>query len=87
MPKRIVICFDGTWNTPAEPDAGLAQLHQNFERLADLGDAQMRQLIEHVDPNAGVKTNVCRFYRSVLRLGDGQIASGEIEQAKWYDKG
>lgn len=87
MPKRIVLCFDGTWNTPAELHDGLAELHENFERLAGLGDAKMREAIEHVDPNAGIETNVCRFYRSVLRLGAGDVGPGELQQTKWYDKG
>lgn len=87
MPKRIVLCFDGTWNTPSEKFAGLASLHEHFEELAGLGDAKMRAAIEHVDPNAGIETNVCRLYRSVLRLGDGEMRPGELPQVKWYDKG
>jgi hypothetical protein len=65
--KRIVLCFDGTWNTPAEKFAGLAELRARFQNLAELGDAAMREAIERVDPAAGVETNVCRLYRSVLR--------------------
>jgi uncharacterized protein (DUF2235 family) len=87
MPKRVILCFDGTWNTPAEPHAGLAELDERFRRLADLDDAAMRQEIEHVDPNAGVETNVCRLYRSVLRLGEGDVPPGELQQTKWYDRG
>jgi uncharacterized protein (DUF2235 family) len=84
MTKRIVLCFDGTWNTPAEKFSGLKALHQRFAELGLLPDAQMRAAIEHVDPKAGVETNVCRFYRSVLRLGPGDKGG---EQTKWYDKG
>jgi uncharacterized protein (DUF2235 family) len=87
MSKRIVLCFDGTWNTPAEKFTGLAKLHEEFERLTGLGDDAMRAAIEHVDPQAGVETNVCRFYRSVLRQSPADVAPGELAQTKWYDKG
>ncbi|MBV9251228.1 MAG: DUF2235 domain-containing protein, partial [Acetobacteraceae bacterium] len=86
MPKRIVLCFDGTWNTPSENFSGLSELHAKFAKLADLDDAEMRAAIEHVDQNAGVETNVCRLYRSVLRL-EGVQPAGELGQVKWYDKG
>jgi uncharacterized protein (DUF2235 family) len=87
MAKRIVLCFDGTWNTPAEKFSGLAQLHERFARLLGLGNAEMQAEIEHVDPNAGVETNVCRLYRSVLRLEGDATSRGELAQTKWYDKG
>jgi uncharacterized protein (DUF2235 family) len=87
MSKRIVLCFDGTWNTPAEKFSGLAALHERFKELAGLSDADMRAAIEHVDPAAGVETNVCRLYRSVQRLGAGDVQAGELPQTKWYDKG
>jgi uncharacterized protein (DUF2235 family) len=87
MSKRIILCFDGTWNTPAEKFTGLAKLHEEFERLTGLGDDAMRAAIEHVDPQAGVETNVCRFYRSVLRQSATDVAPGELAQTKWYDKG
>jgi uncharacterized protein (DUF2235 family) len=87
MPKRIVLCFDGTWNTPSEKFAGVAGLHKHFEELAGLGDAEMRAAIEHVDPDAGIEADVCRLYRSVLRLGNGDAQPGELPQLKWYDKG
>ena len=87
MPKRIVLCFDGTWNTPAEKFAGLAELHARFRELAGLGDTEMSKAIEHVDPEAGVETNVCRLYRSVLRLDSDGQNGGELRQTKWYDKG
>jgi uncharacterized protein (DUF2235 family) len=87
MAKRIVVCFDGTWNTPAEKYVGLAKLHDNFERLSGLDDAEMQAAIEKVDAAAGVETNVCRFYRCVLRLDGGQAGPGAVAQTKWYDKG
>src|SRR4051812_2257841 len=87
MPKRIVLCFDGTWNTPAEKFAGLAELHARFRELGGRGDTGMRAAIEHVDPEAGVETNVCRLYRSVQRLDSQGLGSGEPGQTKWYDKG
>lgn len=87
MPKRIVICFDDTWNTPAEKFAGLAKLHERFARLVGLGQDEMRAEIERVDPQAGVETNVCRFYRSVLRRSPSEVPPGEFAQTKWYDKG
>lgn len=87
MSKRIVLCFDGTWNTPAEKFAGLAELHARFRDLAGLGDAEMRKAIEHVDPEAGVETNVCRLYRSVLRFESAGQNGAELGQTKWYDKG
>lgn len=87
MSKRIVLCFDGTWNTPAEKFAGLAELHARFRDLAGLGDAEMRKAIEHVDTEAGVETNVCRLYRSVLRFESIGQNGAELGQTKWYDKG
>lgn len=87
MPKRIVLCFDGTWNIPSEHFTGLAALHAHFAELAGLGDREMREAIEHVDPNAGVETNVCRFYRSVLRFSADDPKAGGIGQTKWYDRG
>jgi uncharacterized protein (DUF2235 family) len=87
MPKRIALCFDGTWNTPSEEFAGLAELHARFRDLAGLGDDEMRRAIEHVDPAAGVETNVCRLYRSVLRFDDDTQTGSEVGQTKWYDKG
>jgi uncharacterized protein (DUF2235 family) len=84
MTKRIVVCFDGTWNTPSERHTGLAALHQRFSDLAGLSDDEMVAEIETVDPAAGVETNVCRLYRSVLRLN---AAGAELDQTKWYDRG
>ncbi len=87
MAQRIVLCFDGTWNTPAEKFSGLAALHEKFKELNALADADMRAAIEHVNPKAGVETNVCRLYRSVLRLDRTAVKPGELPQTKWYDKG
>ncbi len=47
----------------------------------------MQAVIEHVDPQAGVETNVCRFYRAVRRRSPSEVAPGEFAQTKWYDKG
>lgn len=87
MPKRIVICFDGTWNTPAEKFVGLQALHQRFAELGVAGPAAMEAAIERVDAAAGVETNVCRLYRSVLRRSADQAGAGDLAQTKWYDKG
>lgn len=87
MPRRIVLCFDGTWNTPAEQFVGLKDLHEHFREMSGLGDEAMRAAIEHVDPQAGVETNVCRLYRSVRRIAPGEEGPGELPQTKWYDRG
>jgi hypothetical protein len=87
MAKRIALFFDGTWNTPDEKFSGLADLHARFKTLNGLSDAAMRAEIEHVDPNAGVETNVCRLYRSVQRLLPADVPPGHFAQTKWYDKG
>jgi len=87
MHKRIVICFDGTWNTPSEPYGGLQKLHDEAERLLGLGDAAMRAEIEQVSATAGVETNVCRLYRSVLSQAATDPGADGIGQVKWYDKG
>src|SRR5262249_2185497 len=71
MPKNICLCFDGTWNTPAN-DADL-----NAVEAAD-GDG-----IETVDRKAGVATNVCRLYRAIKI----SAAKGAVRQVKWCDKG
>lgn len=84
MSKRIVLCFDGTWNTPSERFVGLKRLHQHFAELEALGEQGMREAIEHPDPNAGPETNACRFYRAVRRT---EAAAGRPGQTKWYDKG
>jgi hypothetical protein len=77
MPKRTVICFDGTWNTPAEKFSGLAKPHERFARLIGPGQDEMQAEIEHVDPQAGVETNVSRFYRAVRRRSPSEVAPGE----------
>lgn len=87
MPKRIVLCFDGTWNTPATGSGRLANLFNNFARMRGGGADAVRRAIEHVDPNAGVETNVCRLYRSVIRREGGAVPPGEMGQVKWYDAG
>ncbi len=77
MAKRIAICFDGTWNTP-----------DNKGDLDHLERTDHRDEIwfERVNKNAGVETNVCRLYRSVLTISPGDAKDG-IAQIKWYDKG
>ncbi len=77
MPKRIVLCFDGTWNTSSD-HADLAGV-----AVADPGDDSR---FDAVSSAAGVETNVCRMFRSVLRIADGEHG-GELAQVKWYDKG
>lgn len=79
MPKRIVLCFDGTWNTPND-HADLDAMHPNHSSQED-------ERFDKVDPNACIETNVCRLYRSVLS-GDGcDASSDDLQQIKWYDKG
>ena len=85
MPKRIVICFDGTWNTPAERFVGLQKMHAWMDQLRGRGPDDMRQALEAVDPGPdAVETNVCRFYRAVVRREAGP---GTMGQVKWYDAG
>jgi len=84
MPKRIVICFDGTWNTPGENFQGLSKLHARFAGLRNRGQDAMRAAIEAVDTGNLVETNVCRLYRSVRR--SSQPVDG-FTQVKWYDGG
>ena len=73
MSKRIVLCFDGTWNTPSSQ--------------ADLKGAASGLCCERVDPAAGVETNVCRLYRSIKTTEHPDPGSGERAQVKWYDQG
>jgi uncharacterized protein (DUF2235 family) len=86
MPKRIVVCFDGTWNTPSETYVGLKALHARFAALGDKRTDEIEDALEHVEAAGAVETNVCRFYRSVRRLSAADAPDG-IAQAKWYDKG
>jgi uncharacterized protein (DUF2235 family) len=88
MAKRIILCFDGTWNTPAEKFAGLRALHARFETLGARGDEALRRALEAIDPGPdAVETNVCRLYRSIRRLAPGEIAPDSMGQIKWYDAG
>lgn len=87
MAKRIVLCFDGTWNTPATGTGRLSRLFDNFAKMHGGGADALRQQIETVDPTAGVETNVCRLYRSVVRREGGAVPPGEMGQVKWYDAG
>jgi uncharacterized protein (DUF2235 family) len=68
--KRIAVCFDGTWNTPDEPD-----------EIGFAGGAD--GTFETVNPDAGVETNVCRLYRSIVK----GVSDDGVEQIKWYDQG
>jgi uncharacterized protein (DUF2235 family) len=79
MPKRIVLCFDGTWNTPKDR-ADLDAMHPDHS-------AQDDNQLHKVDPNAGVETNVCRLFRSVLSGDERDSSSDDLFQIKWYDKG
>jgi uncharacterized protein (DUF2235 family) len=82
MPQRIVICFDGTWNTPGETFKGLAALHARFAGLPK-DRHQLMQALE--GPGTGLaETNVCRLFRAVKRL---PAAAGGFGQVKWYDGG
>jgi uncharacterized protein (DUF2235 family) len=84
--KRIVLCFDGTWNTPSEKVVGMQDMHDRLASLAGDSAAALEAAVEHVNPDAGIETNVCRFYRSVLRQ-EGSRDGGELAQVKWYDNG
>jgi len=79
MPKRIVLCFDGTWNTPKDR-ADLDAMHPDHSSQDD-------NQLHKVDPNAGVETNVCRLFRSVLSGDERDSSSDGLFQIKWYDKG
>ena len=74
-------------DTPAEKFSGLANPHERFARLIGPGQDEMQAVIEHVDPQAGVETNVCRFYRAVRRRSPSEVAPGEFAKTKWYGKG
>lgn len=85
MGKRIVLCFDGTWNTPAENFTGLKALHARFEALGAGSDEAMRAALDGAPPrDDAVETNVCRLYRAVRRRA---AADGQPGQVKWYDAG
>ena len=73
MPKRICLCFDGTWNTPSNS--------------ADLDEVTAPQdaSFEIVTANGAVETNVSRLYRSIRAIPGS--AAGATAQVKWYDKG
>jgi uncharacterized protein (DUF2235 family) len=73
MPKRICLCFDGTWNTPSNS--------------ADLDEVTAPQddSFEIVKANGAVETNVCRLYRSIRAIPGS--AAGPTAQVKWYDRG
>jgi uncharacterized protein (DUF2235 family) len=80
MPKRIVLCFDGTWNTPSDP----ADLHAVDHDHCSQED----KYFDKVDPNAGIETNVCRLFRSVWSgCGHDRNGGADLYQIKWYDKG
>lgn len=75
MPKRICLCFDGTWNTPSN--------NADLDAVTAAGDGTS---FEKVDLKAGIETNVCRLYRSI-KAGPPKKGSDGIMQVKWYDKG
>ncbi|MBX9700025.1 MAG: DUF2235 domain-containing protein [Acetobacteraceae bacterium] len=89
MPKRIVLCFDGTWNTPAEKFVGLKALHARVKGFSDAGGKPaILQALEAVDPGPdAVETNVCRFYRSVVAREPAKDGAGAVGQVRWYDAG
>lgn len=76
MSKRIVMCFDGTWNTPGERFKGLAALHERFGGLPT--DRDDLEAALRGDGAGLVETNVCRLFRATRR-GPAQV--------KWYDGG
>lgn len=79
MGKRIVLCFDGTWNTPDD--------HADLDGVAKRRAGGQAPAFEEVDERAGVETNVCRLYRSVKRVAAAEATGGRVEQVKWYDEG
>jgi uncharacterized protein (DUF2235 family) len=78
MPKRIALCFDGTWNTPSKSD--------DVDGLSLLENRDDETWFEDVNDQVGVETNVCRLYRSILR-GTPPAGSSKMSQVKWYDRG
>ncbi|MBY0332272.1 MAG: DUF2235 domain-containing protein [Acetobacteraceae bacterium] len=89
MPKRIVLCFDGTWNAPAEKFVGLKALHDRAKALCDAGGKPaVLQALEALDPGPdAVETNVCRFYRSIVARQPEKDGAGPVGQVRWYDAG
>src|SRR6266699_2000489 len=74
MPKRVCLCFDGTWNTPA-----------NQADLDAVAPARSGISFESLTARPGVETNVCRLYRSIKATP--KDSPGATTQIKWYDKG
>lgn len=79
MPKRIAICFDGTWNSPSH--------HAELEQVAANHKDRESAWFDSVDPMAGPETNVCRLYRSIRKIVPEDVGAGSFGQVKWYDKG
>jgi uncharacterized protein (DUF2235 family) len=79
MPKRIVLCFDGTWNTPSD--------HADLDAVDRRRYLQDDDSLDKVDSSVGTETNICRLYRSVLSVPAPSPSTGGLAQMKWYDKG
>jgi uncharacterized protein (DUF2235 family) len=71
MPKRICLCFDGTWNTPSN--------------RAELKLGTASACSETID--AGIETNVCRLFRSIQAVASTGPGGATCAQVKWYDAG
>jgi uncharacterized protein (DUF2235 family) len=78
MPKRIVLCFDGTWNTPG-----------NAGDLQDVLPLLEDHDIETTADTSLVETNVCRMYRSILKSGTSIQQIKWYDRGvgtNWYDR-
>lgn len=76
MPKRLILCFDGTWNQPAKDEARKAlSLPERPEEAVDqfLGTSE---------------TNVAKLYRSIPpHAGDGRLQQKWYDRGvgtRWY---
>lgn len=71
LSKRIILCFDGTWELPPEPGS-----------LVPLSATPNRQTPRNAYSHLSAATNVLRLYHSILpQTPDG------CSQQKWYDSG
>lgn len=75
--KRIVICCDGTWNSPDRTDAGVP-VATNVVKLAEVLPSEANGVKQRVYYDAGVGTAGSR----VRRLFDGATGSGLSENIR-----
>ena len=78
MNKRIILCFDGTWNTPSE--------RADFAAGGACGASGRAALA------TGRETNVCRLYRSIVTAGPAVRGTPQVKWydagvgTNWYDR-